>query len=761
MNLPVTTTEYLMKDGAVIVSTTDPKGRITYVNEDFLEASGYAEAELIGKAHNIVRHPDMPEEAFADLWATLEAGKPWTGLVKNRRKNGDYYWVLANVTPVRAGGTVTGYMSVRTRPEREAVAAAGALYRRFRDKAAPGLAIREGRVVKAGRWREALTLGRWPLRRQALLGGGLASVPGLVALAALGGAVQTPLAVVALLATTVGAGVAILMRSAARAADTLQASARKVDDLTQGEFDRIFEARGEDEVARLQRALQSLRTKVGFELTDSRRRAAEATRIRQALDGASTSVLVADARHEIIYLNENARAMFLRHEGELRARLPGFSAATLHGASLGAFAGDAANEHDRLALLGAPQVEDRCYGHADFRTVTSPVLDASGKRLGTVMEWTDRTQEVKAERDLEATVTGAAAGDLERRVPLEDKTGFFRMLAGLVNSLLGTNQRVLAELHRVLGALAAGRLAERISGDYQGVYAAVMQEANATAEKLAATMQEIRATADRVNTGARELSAGNENLSQRTEEQAASLEETAASMEQLTATVNHSADNAHQARQLADNARQLADCGSETVRRAMAAMEQINGSSTKIAEIIGVVDEIAFQTNLLALNAAVEAARAGDQGKGFAVVATEVRQLASRSATAAREVKALIGESVRRVSDGSTLVNESGKTLEQILTAVDRTRTLVTEIAAAAKEQASGIAEVNMAVAQLDSVTQKNAALVSTAATETQALSEHARVLNDLVAYFDVGAQPAPAAVQAVEHAGYRRRRAG
>ena len=166
VNLPVTDEEFLLRDGAVIVSNTDTKGRITYVNPDFIEASGFIEAELLGKAHNIVRHPDMPEEAFADLWTTLEAGKPWTGVVKNRRKDGGFYWVLANVTAIRKSGVVTGFMSVRTRPSRELVAACDAIYRRFRENNAHGLAIRDGKVVKAGKWREYLVLGRQSIGRQ-------------------------------------------------------------------------------------------------------------------------------------------------------------------------------------------------------------------------------------------------------------------------------------------------------------------------------------------------------------------------------------------------------------------------------------------------------------------------------------------------------------------------------------------------------------------------------------------------------------------
>ena len=236
--------------------------------------------------------------------------------------------------------------------------------------------------------------------------------------------------------------------------------------------------------------------------------------------------------------------------------------------------------------------------------------------------------------------------------------------------------------------------------------------------------------------GAKEIAAGSGHLSQRTEEQSSSLEETASSMEEMTSTVKQNADNASQANQLAVAARDQAEKGGEVVTQAVRAMQDINDSSRRIADIIGVIDEIAFQTNLLALNAAVEAARAGEQGRGFAVVATEVRSLAGRSATAAREIKNLIQDSVRKVQDGSLLVTQSGETLEQIVASVKKVSDIVAEIAAASREQSSGIEQVNRAVAQMDQITQQNAALVEQATTSSQDMAETARRLDQMLARY-------------------------
>ncbi|WP_175761210.1 methyl-accepting chemotaxis protein [Burkholderia anthina] len=257
--------------------------------------------------------------------------------------------------------------------------------------------------------------------------------------------------------------------------------------------------------------------------------------------------------------------------------------------------------------------------------------------------------------------------------------------------------------------------------------------------RLQAAIGGIRQSAESIASASREIASGNDDLSQRTEEQAASLEETAASMEQLTATVKQNADNARQASGLANNASEIARAGNDVVSRVIGTMGEIDDSSRKIADIIGVIEGIAFQTNILALNAAVEAARAGEQGRGFAVVAGEVRSLAQRSATAAKEIRELIVDSVERVRNGSMLVGQAGTTMGEILQAVARVTDIMGEIAAASEEQASGITQVGRAVTQMDQVTQQNAALVEEAAAAAALLQEQAGRLRDAVGAFRVG----------------------
>ena len=299
-------------------------------------------------------------------------------------------------------------------------------------------------------------------------------------------------------------------------------------------------------------------------------------------------------------------------------------------------------------------------------------------------------------------------------------------------------ERLVSEAQKVLGLLASNDLTQEMAGTYPGELEKIKASINAVVHNLMGTITAVREAVEAVSTGAEEITKGNEDLSQRTSQQASALEETSASMEEMTSTVKQNADNAKQANQLAVAARDTADKGGTVTKRAVEAMGEINKSSKKIADIITVIDEIAFQTNLLALNAAVEAARAGEHGRGFAVVAAEVRNLAQRSATAAKEIKGLINESIQRVNDGSELVNQSGKTLEEIVNAVKRVGDIIAEITAASQEQASGIDQVNKAIMSMDETTQQNAALVEQTTSASQSMKEQAKGLIQQVAAFKI-----------------------
>ena len=510
-NLPITQREYDFPGDATLMSTTDIHSHVTYANAAFITVSGFDRREIIGQPHNLVRHPDMPREAFADMWATLKAGQSWTALVKNRRKDGDHYWVRANATPIVRNGTVTGYMSVRTKPTRDEIAATERLYRDFKDGKTKNRAFRGGLVVRTGLWRWTSALQTMPLRWRVRCG--------------------------------VLAGAAL----------------------------------------------------------------ATAAPLLMGISGGALAMLA--------------------------------------GASLAA------------AALTTAWLE---------RQIVHP--------LKTVLK----------------QATSVAAGQSGENIHLNriDEIG---MILRAVNQA-GLNLRSLVD---------------DVSNQVSGM---------------------------EVATG--EIAQGSSDLSSRTEEAAANLQQTAASMEQLTATVKTNAESARQASELASVARTAAAQGGSVVGQVVSTMQDITGSSKRITEIIGVIDGIAFQTNILALNAAVEAARAGEQGRGFAVVAAEVRSLAQRSADAAKDIKSLIAASMQNVENGSRLVADAGSTMGDIVSRVQRVSDLINEISAATIEQTSGIGQVSTAVAQLDQVTQQNAALVEESAAAADSLRHQAGHLVEAVRVF-------------------------
>jgi len=420
--------------------------------------------------------------------------------------------------------------------------------------------------------------------------------------------------------------------------------------------------------------------------------AAENARIRIALDAVSVAVLLADVDGKIIYANGFATTMFRLRSGEIRKALPQFDADRFVGISFDAFL--RSHAHDVPANLKTIHTQDIKMGDASLRVILNPVVDPGGKRLGTVVQFIDRTEERAIEEEVQAMVSGAIDGNMTIRISEEGKDGFFKTLAAGMNRLVGNTADVL----RVISTAAT-----------------------------------------EVGTATAAISQGNVDLSQRTAQQSSSLEETAVSMEKMTAAVKNNADNAAEASQLALAARDQAEKGGSVVQSAVGAMTEINASSKKISDIIGVIDDIAFQTNLLALNAAVEAAHAGDHGRGFAIVASEVRILAARSAAAAKEIKNLIRESVAKVDDGSKLVDASGNALQEIVSSVKKVTDVVAEIAASSQEQAEGIAQVNRAIISMDEMTQQNAALVEEASAAAQAMTEQSANLTQMLSRFRVG----------------------
>jgi aerotaxis receptor len=502
-NLPVTNREYELSDSQTIVSTADLYGNITYANPYFVLVSGFTQEELIGAPQNILRHPDMPSEVFADLWSTIRRGQAWTGVVKNRCKNGDFYWVNANVTRVMERGKAVGYMSVRTKPTRTEVAAVDAIYRQFKEGNVQKLAFSQGTIISTGIWSRAAALCSLSLAKR----------------------------------TTTSLGSVMLL-----------------------------------------------------------------------------VLLIAILPY--VELDESKRFLW------------------------------------STAIVITALLSVGWYWLAIHRLVLEPLRHA-GLACQTM-----------------------AGGDMTFDVHTDRKDEMGQMLRSLRQ--LGVNLR-------------------SIVGD-------------------------VRSNFEKIRSDTGEIAAGNMDLSARTEAQASALEQTASSMEELAATVRQNSENAANASAMASEAMRIASNGGAVVSNVVSTMSDIDVASKKVADVISIIEAIAFQTNILALNAAVEAARAGEQGRGFAVVATEVRNLAQRSSTAAKEITEMLSVSAFKVNAGIAFAETAGSTMQDMIASIARVTNVMSEIASASAEQSAGIAQVNAAVLQMDEVTQQNAALVEEAAAAAQSL---------------------------------------
>lgn len=519
-NLPVTLVETQLEEHHHLISKTDLKGVITYANHSFVAVSGYQYDELLGKPHNMIRHPDMPPDAFQDLWDTLRVGKPWLGVVKNRRKDGGFYWVLASVTPIVEDGQVTGYASVRVRPSAAQVEAAQALYDRINAGRLRGYRLRQGRLAPVG-WRRWLQAARLPFR------------PGLRA-----GLLR--LSIISLLLV---AGASALAFSAG---------------------------------------------------------------------------------------------------------LPDTQKWWLGGA------------------LAAGAVFMLAYGWRLAQSVLSPLEDAAG------------------------IARQMAAGNL--RVQMNTQA----------RGEIGELYFYLDLMRNSLGSAMAS---------------------------VETSVKAVTQTADTVNTS-------NTRLSGRTDQQTQSLQRTVSDMDALSATVKRNAEHALQAAELADVSMRTAHQGGKAVDDVEQTMQQIHASSSKVTDIVTLIDTIAFQTNILALNAAVESARAGEAGRGFAVVAGEVRALAQKSAQAAREIKTLIDASTSRMAQGAKQAHDAGATMRDIVNSVQKVTVLMREISQASVEQSTGLDRISHMVGQMDAATQQNAGLVQELAGTAHTLSYQGMELRHAVGVF-------------------------
>ena len=453
-------------------------------------------------------------------------------------------------------------------------------------------------------------------------------------------------------------------------------------------------------------------------------------RVVQALNKTSSNIMIADGNNNILFMNETVATMMQRNEAELRKVLPQFDARKLINQNIDVFHKNPAHQRGMLASLSSTYRTQIQVGSLYFGLIASPIISEQGARLGTVVEWIDRTVEVGIEKEVAAVVDAAAQGDFSARLNPDGKTGFFAGLSTGMNQLMETSELGLSDIARLLQSFSEGDLTARIERDYQGLYGQVKDSANATADNLTRVLGEVRAAAEALTGAANQVSATAQSLSQGASEQAASVEETSSQIDVMSASISQNSDNARVTDGMATKTSKEAIDGGAAVSQTVTAMKQI-------AAKIGIVDDIAYQTNLLALNAAIEAARAGEHGKGFAVVAAEVRKLAERSQEAAKEIGELAGNSV-------TTAERAGKLLDEIVPSIQKTSELVQEIAAASSEQSESVTQIGGAMGQLSKATQQNASASEELAATSEELLGQAEQLQQSVAFFNLGDDAPP-----------------
>jgi methyl-accepting chemotaxis protein len=551
----------------------------------------------------------------------------------------------------------------------------------------------------------------------------LVRIPTDIAYAAIN---EVALTLAILFGIALAASIAIGLLFGAALARPIQRVTRALVDLTAGkvEIDTMGSERG-DEIGSALRAALEIRDRIVTGL-----------QTKQTLDAITGAVTMADVEGRIVFVNRAAEQIFTNAAAALRTRLPDFDPKNILGQNIDMFHRDPSHQRGILTKLTELKLFPVSVGGRRIDITAIPVLDATGKRIGTAVEWQDLTAELAVQSEVADLVKAAGEGDFGRRIDLADKSGFVKDVAAGINGMVDTVAQAVDQLDAVLGAMAEGDLSHRMTGTYLGQLQRLQSNCNATIDKLKDITGRIGTTVGVVRTASDEISEGSRDLAQRTESQAATLEETAAAMHEVTETVRRNAESAQAAAQRAAAARSTAEKGGQVVGEAVHAVTEIERSAQKISEIIGMIDEIAFQTNLLALNASVEAARAGEAGKGFAVVAQEVRALAQRSANASKDIKTLIGESNAQVKLGVQLVGQTGLSLDEILKAVKQVNDIVAEISTASHEQARAMQEINTAVANMDEMTQRNGALVEQTSAATQNLAGQANALVDMVSFF-------------------------
>ncbi len=764
--------EYTLTEHDLIVSKTDLKGIITFVNDDLVRISGFSRKELIGASHNIFRHPDMPKKAFADLWRTLAKNRTWSGLIKNKTKDNGFYWVRANIAPIYENGVRVGYMSARRKPDSLKVQAATKVYAdinagRFKGKLNCGEVIKSDIFHTAQRKFENIKikhklLSLVSLSVLSILILGIIGYSNLNTLNthhqvslndiekiatqmqlkrsqngsnnpderyeqaefALENELKTYIAQAKVtanedlstrqnlrfitIAAILSAFILLCGGIIRNVLKPLYETKRVLTEIANGNYLTRIDYRSGNEIGIMMEYLRSMSVNLGFDMAENRKLLSESLRLKIGLDNVTTSVIIANQAREIVYINTSAVKLLSAAEADIRQDLPNFCVADLMGKNIDIFHKNPAHQMKLLGNLTETIEANALIGEHQMTVKASPIINEYGQRLGSVAEWTDNSNEMNLQNEITMILIEATQGRFKNLITIEGKQGFLKLLATELNHLLEICDTIFNDLKHVLSLAALGNLTQKITNMYEGEFDLLKQDTNLAVSQLNGVVEQMKSANLIINQGIDSIIAENNELSERSEIQMANLENTATAIHELTKSAHRNDDNAKQANAAVNSVFAVVDKGVKIVDKVVQTMDGIHESSRKIGEIIAVIDSIAFQTNILALNAAVEAARAGEQGKGFAVVATEVRSLAQRAANAAGEIKTLINDSEEKVEDGSQLVVDAGKVMRDIANSIGDVTNMMSRIAVSCAEQSDSIEQVNSNITETEKITQEN-----------------------------------------------------
>ncbi|VAW49840.1 Methyl-accepting chemotaxis sensor/transducer protein, partial [hydrothermal vent metagenome] len=596
---PITNEEYVIPEGLTLVSKTDLAGNITECNDAFEAASGFSRAQLIGQPHNIIRHPDVPEAVFADLWVSLKAGETWSQIVKNRRANGGYYWVRANATPIYKKGKVSGYMSVRT-PATEAEKQAAT--QAYQDIKAGKAKIRSARILYGIDWNKLNFFSKLSPQYQLPILMFLIYIIPLSIYAILNGHGVLTLLTIATLGLISPFLYGLKLQNVYRKTKEDLLTVASQEHLSNQWFDP------KTPLGKMKTATRAVYLAAREQIEESAYQLDQSQLLQTAMDQVSTNIMITDANLCITYMNHDMVSFLEDKEASLQAVLPDFKVANLIGENIDVFHKEPSHQRGILNQLTEPYLGKINLEEIHLELYVIPVFNRAGIRTATIAEWRDKTAEVQLLQEVNSTIQSAKQGKLDVRIDLSRVDGVAKELSQSINDLLIAIEQPINETVKVAVSLSEGNLTQHIEGQYSGLFAVLQDSLNVAVDSLNSMIAQTKAATDAVNGGAEQIYQGSIDLNNRTQDQAASLEETASSMEEMTAAVKQNADNSREASTVTQTTAQQASSGVEVMLRAIDAMEQINTSSQKINDIIGLIDSIAFQTNLLALNAAVEAA---------------------------------------------------------------------------------------------------------------------------------------------------------